>query len=100
MSASHALPRRAVLADVLPGDRVRDVVLVLSGALLVALFAQISIDVPPSPVPITGQTLAVGLVGATLGMRRGAASLGLYVLMGLFPPLYAAGEAGWHVVWG
>ena len=100
MSASHALPRRAVLADVLPGARVRDAVLVLSGALLTALFAQISIDVPPSPVPITGQTLAVGLVGATLGMRRGAASLALYVLMGLFLPFYADGESGWHVVWG
>ena len=100
MSATHALPRGTVLADVLPGARVRDAILVLSGALLTALFAQISIDVPPSPVPITGQTLAVGLVGATLGMRRGMASLALYVLMGLFLPFYADGESGWHVVWG
>ena len=100
MSATHALPRGTVLADVLPGARVRDAILVLSGALLTALFAQISIDVPPSPVPITGQTLAVGLVGATLGMRRGIASLALYVLMGLFLPFYADGESGWHVVWG
>jgi biotin transport system substrate-specific component len=100
MSATHALPRGAVLADVLPGARVRDAILVISGALLTALFAQISIDVPPSPVPITGQTLAVGLVGATLGMRRGMASLALYVLMGLFLPFYADGDSGWHVVWG
>jgi biotin transport system substrate-specific component len=100
MSASHALGRRAVLADVIPGARARDAVLVLSGALLTALFAQIAIDVPPSPVPITGQTLAVGLVGATLGMRRGAAALGLYLLLGLFLPFYADGESGWHVVWG
>jgi biotin transport system substrate-specific component len=97
---THALPRPAVLADVIPGARVRDAVLILSGALLTALFAQISIDVPPSPVPITGQTLAVGLVGACLGMRRGAASLALYVVMGLFLPFYADGESGWHVVWG
>ena len=60
--AAAALPRRAVLADVIPGARVRDACPVLSGALLTALFAQIAIDVPPSPVPITGQTLAVGLV--------------------------------------
>ena len=72
----------------------------LSGALLTALFAQIAIDVPPSPVPITGQTLAVGLVGASLGARRGAASLALYVLLGLFLPFYADGESGWNVVWG
>jgi len=95
-----ALPRHAVLADALPGARVRDAVLVLSGALLTALFAQISIDVPPSPVPITGQTLAVGLVGATLGARRGASSLGLYALLGLFMPFYADGESGWDVIWG
>jgi biotin transport system substrate-specific component len=103
MSALHAAgaaPRRAVLADVIPGSRVRDAVLVLSGALLTALFAQISIAVPGSPVPITGQTLAVGLVGATLGLRRGMASLSLYALLGLFLPFYADGDSGWDVIWG
>ena len=95
-----ALPRYPVLADVIPGARVRDAILVVSGALLTALFAQISIDVPPSPVPITGQTLAVGLVGATLGARRGATSLGLYAVLGLFLPFYADGESGWDVIWG
>jgi biotin transport system substrate-specific component len=101
MSAPHAAAApRAVLADVIPGARVRDAVLVVSGALLTALFAQIAIDVPPSPVPITGQTLAVGLVGATLGLRRGASSLALYMLLGLFLPFYADGESGWDVVWG
>jgi biotin transport system substrate-specific component len=103
MSAFHAagaLDRRAVLADVIPGARVRDAVLVVSGALLTALFAQISIHVPGSPVPITGQTLAVGLVGATLGMRRGMASLALYAVLGLFLPFYADGDSGWDVVWG
>ncbi len=95
-----ALPRYPVLADVIPGARVRDAVLVVSGALLTALFAQLYINVPGSPVPITGQTLAVGLVGATLGARRGAASLGLYAVLGLFLPFYADGESGWDVIWG
>jgi biotin transport system substrate-specific component len=99
-NAAGALDRRAVLADVIPGARVRDAVLVVSAALLTALFAQISIHVPGSPVPITGQTLAVGLVGATLGMRRGMASLALYAVLGLFLPFYADGESGWDVVWG
>jgi biotin transport system substrate-specific component len=98
--AAAALPRHAVLADAIPGARVRDAALVLGGALLTALFAQISIDVPPSPVPITGQTLAVGLVGATLGAGRGAASLALYAVLGLFLPFYADGSSGWDVVWG
>ena len=100
MSAFASAPRRAVLADVIPGSRVRDAILVLSGALLTALFAQISIKVPGSPVPITGQTLAVGLVGATLGLRRGMASLSLYALLGLFLPFYADGDSGWDVIWG
>ena len=99
-SIATALPRRTVLADTLPQARVRDATLVLAGALLTALLAQIEINVPPSPVPVTGQTLAVGLVGATLGARRGAASLLLYGLLGLLLPFYAGGESGWHVVWG
>jgi biotin transport system substrate-specific component len=93
-----ALPRHTVLADAFP--RVHSAVLVLCGALLTALFAQISIPVPGSPVPITGQTLAVGLVGACLGARRGASSLALYAVLGLFLPFYADGESGWDVIWG
>jgi biotin transport system substrate-specific component len=100
LSTAATLPRHAVLADALPQARVRDATLVLAGALLTALLAQVQIDVPPSPVPITGQTLAVGLVGATLGARRGALALALYALLGLFLPFYAGGSSGWHVVWG
>jgi biotin transport system substrate-specific component len=98
--SATALPRYGVLADTLPGARVRDIVLVVSGAVLTALFAQIAINVPPSPVPITGQTLAVGLVGASLGARRGASSLALYALLGLFLPFYSGGDSGWDVIWG
>lgn len=97
---ASAVTRRPVLADAVPDARVRDATLVLAGALLTALLAQIDVQVPPSPVPITGQTLAVGLVGATLGARRGAAALLLYAIVGLVLPVYAGGESGWHVVWG
>jgi biotin transport system substrate-specific component len=100
ISAAGALPRDAVLADAIPGARVRDAALVLGGALFTALLAQVSFMIPPSPVPVTGQTLAVGLVGATLGARRGALALALYVALGLVLPVYADGEQGWDVVWG
>lgn len=104
MNATFAIPttapRRSVLADAIPGAVARDVALVTAGAGLTALLAQVAIDIPPSPVPVTGQTLAVGLVGATLGMRRGAASLLLYVLLGLFLPIYSEGNSGWHIVSG
>jgi biotin transport system substrate-specific component len=98
--AAQVLPRPVVLADAIPGARVRDVALVIGGAGFTALMAQIAIMVPPSPVPVTGQTLAVGLVGATLGARRGTAAMLLYALLGLFLPVYADGGSGWDVVTG
>lgn len=89
----------AVLADALPGDRVRDAALVLAGAGVTALGAQISFHIPGSPVPVTAQTLAVVLAGATLGTWRGLASQVLYVLLGLMLPIYAGGTSGAGVVW-
>ncbi len=44
---------------------------ILLGSLLIAVLAQISIPVPFSPVPITGQTIGVVLLGGLLGARRG-----------------------------
>jgi biotin transport system substrate-specific component len=93
-------PRGAVLGDVIPGDRVRDVALVLAGACLTALGAQISIVTDASPVPITGQTLGVVIAGAALGSRRGMLSQLLYVVAGLFLPVYSDGASGLHVIWG
>ena len=93
-------PQGLVLTDAIPGARARDAALVLAGAALTALLAQVAVHVPGSPVPVTGQTLAVGLVGATLGARRGTAALLLYVLAGLALPIYADGSSGWHTVWG
>jgi biotin transport system substrate-specific component len=93
-------PAPTVLGDVLPGARARDALLVLAGAGLTTLGAQVSIAIPGSPVPVTGQTLGVVLAGAALGARRGAASQLLYLLLGLLLPVYADGESGAHVVWG
>ena len=78
-----------------------DTVLVLGGALFVAAAAQFTISIEPfSPVPITGQTFAVLLVGASYGALLGSASLALYVLMGLFLPFYADGGKGSDVLKG
>ncbi len=74
---------------------IRDIALVVLGSLFVAAFAQIAIPLPFTPVPITGQTFAVLLMGAALGSKRGAASLGLYTLEGaLGLPFFAAGKSG------
>jgi biotin transport system substrate-specific component len=78
-----------------------DVVLVVAGAAVVALAAQWEIKLWFTPVPITGQTFAVLLVGASLGWLRGGASLLLYFLVGLAgAPVYAGGEGGWEWVEG
>jgi len=75
--------------------RVRDILLVVGGSLCVAGMAQVRISLPFTPVPITGQTFAVLIVGAGLGSRRGAASLLLYILMGLIGlPFFAGGASG------
>ena len=99
-TAAYSQRPTAVLADVLPGTWARDIALVFAGAMLTVLGAQISIPVPPSPVPVTGQTLGVVIAGAALGWKRGAASQLLYVLLGLFLPVYSDGASGPDVIWG
>ncbi|MFI6443509.1 biotin transporter BioY [Kitasatospora sp. NPDC050543] len=100
-TASTPIPTRAVLADLLPaastriGTQLRDLALVTGGAALTGLAAQLSVNVPGSPVPVTGQTFAALLVGTALGTRRGIASLGLYLLAGMAGlPWFAQGTSG------
>lgn len=88
--------RPLVLADLIPGGRVRDAALVLSAAGLTGLCAQVSIHTPLSPVPFTLQTFAVLLAGAALGSLRGLLAMLLYLLAGgLGLPWFAHGSAGW-----
>jgi biotin transport system substrate-specific component len=100
MSTAAALARPgAVLADLLPAATasraiVRDAALVVGGAALTGLAAQLSVPVPGSPVPVTGQTFAVLLVGASLGAGRGFLSLVLYALAGMAGVPWFAGGAG------
>ena len=73
--------------------------LVLAGTALVAGAAQISVKLPFTPVPITGQTFAVLLVGASLGCVLGTASLMLYLWLGVAgAPIYAHHDSGWSVI--
>ena len=90
----QALPR--------PEDRVLsaayDAVLIVAASLVVALLAQLSLRLPFTPVPVTGQTLAVLVIAATLGARRGAIAVGLYLAEGAAGlPFFAEGKGGF--VW-
>ncbi|MFF1644423.1 biotin transporter BioY [Streptomyces sp. NPDC058240] len=100
MSTAAAAPARtgAVLADLLPAARHRyavDTALVLGGAALTGIAAQIAVPVPGSPVPVTGQTFAALLVGTALGARRGFLSLAVYALVGMAGmPWFSEGASG------
>ncbi len=91
-SAVPAARRPAVLSDLIPGALLRDIALVVGGAALVGLLAQLSFPIPGSPVPVTGQTLGVLLGGAALGWRRGATAMTLYLVAGVAGVPWFAGH--------
>jgi biotin transport system substrate-specific component len=97
MSSITSLSPRT-LGDVIPGGLARSVALVVGGAAFVGLTAQVAIPLPFTPVPLSLQTFSVLLVGAVLGSRRGLASMGLYLLVGVAGvPWFAEGNSGWQL---
>jgi biotin transporter BioY len=88
---------RSLIDAVIPVDGrtariARDVALIVLFTLLTVGFARISVHLPFTPVPITGQTLAVLLAGAALGSRRGAAAMALYAVGGSQLNMFAGGS--------
>jgi len=76
----------------------REVALILGGSLFIALAAQLQIILPFTPVPITGSTFAVLLIGALYGSRRGLATVVTYLALGATGlPVGAGGALG--VAW-
>ena len=71
---SSLMPRTTALANA---------VLVVSGVFALAILAQIAIPVPGSPVPVTGQTLGVLLIGTAYGSTLGVTTFALYLLAGI-----------------
>src|SRR5438309_3499967 len=109
LGARRAVTEPATLADVLTNalarpsvsPLVRDSVLVVAGAALTALAAQVSFHAPWTDVPYTLQTGSVLLVGPALGGRRGALSMALYVLVGAIGlPVFSAGASGLAELFG
>ncbi len=85
----------------LAGARAYDLASILAGSIFIALSAQVALSLPFSPVPITGQTFAVLLVGAVLGRNRGAAAALAYLGEGAAGlPVFAGGLAGPAVLMG
>ncbi|MEN9714715.1 MAG: hypothetical protein RJA35_182 [Actinomycetota bacterium] len=98
---SMTLAVKPTLVDrIVPNSLAADIVLVVAGAALTALAAQLQIQVPGMPVPFTFQTLAVLLTGAALGSVRGMLSMALYAVAGLFLPVFSGGAHGLNVLLG
>ena len=85
--------RPTIIDRVVPKNLAADITMVVAGTALTALAAQVTI--PLYPVPLTGQTFAVLLVGTVLGFSRGALSMALYVLLGAAGlPIFQDGASG------
>lgn len=89
--SGHILPRLFSETPLL-----RQIVLVLAGSLFIAAMAQLSFRMLGSPVPVTGQTFAVLLVGMALGSRLGALAVLAYCLEGIYFPVFAEARTWAH----
>jgi biotin transport system substrate-specific component len=76
------------------------IALICVGAVFISLTANVAIALPGNPIPFTGQTLSVLVVGGALGLRRGALSVALYLMLGLFLPVYAGQQHGLGTIVG
>lgn len=87
----------ATVADLLQPSEKRlagfyNVTLIIGGSLLIALCAHIKVLLPFSPVPVTGQTFAVLMIGALTGARRGCLAVLAYIIEGVAGlPVFAVG---------
>ncbi len=98
-SLSLAIGRPTLADRFFARGAVTDIVLVAAGAALTSITAQIT--VPLWPVPITGQTLAVLLVGSSLGALRGTLSMVLYAVLGMVGlPVFSDASSGMGVILG
>jgi biotin transport system substrate-specific component len=96
-AADLAAPRPATLADALvpPAGVLRDAALVSGFVVVNALLAQVAVPLPGTPVPVTGQTLAVRLTGGLLGSRLGLLTMLGYLAAGaVHLPVFAQGGSG------
>ncbi len=80
---------------------VTQISLILSGTIFLAAMAQISFPIPGSPVPFTGQTLGVLLLGTAYGASLGFSTVAFYLLMGIAgAPIFASGSHGFEKIAG
>ena len=76
----------------------QNILAVLAGVTLISLLAQLSIPLPFTPVPITGQTFGVVLTALLWGQKRAVSTVVSYMLLGgLGLPVFAMGKSGFLI---
>ena len=97
-----SFPATSLRSTVLPhGSMLSTAALTAGGVLFLAAMAQIAIPVPGSPVPVTGQTLGVLLIGTTYGSGLGLATFAMYLLAGIAgAPVFAGASFGVEKITG
>jgi len=95
-------PASSLRASLLPrSTALTHATLVAGGTLFLAALAQISIPIPGSPVPVTGQTLGVLLIGTTYGSGLGLTTFAIYLLAGIAgAPVFAGASYGIEKITG
>lgn len=93
VSSQAALPQFLVRKDSV--GFINQLAVVAGGVFLLSLLAQISIPLPWTPVPITGQTFGVSLMALLYGRRLGTATVAVYLLAGISgAPILATAALG------
>ena len=97
-----SFPASSLRASVLPhSTALTHVSLIAGGVLFLSALAQVVIPVPGSPVPVTGQTLGVLLIGTTYGTGLGLATFAMYLLAGIAgAPVFAGASFGVEKITG
>ena len=97
-----SFPATSLRTIVLPSSSARThATLIAGGTIFLAALAQIAVPVPGSPVPVTGQTLGVLLIGTTYGAGLGLATFATYLLVGILgAPVFAGASFGIEKITG
>jgi biotin transport system substrate-specific component len=97
-----SFPATSLRGIVLPRSSARThATLIAGGTIFLAALAQIAVPVPGSPVPVTGQTLGVLLIGTTYGASLGFATFATYLLAGILgAPVFAGASFGIEKITG
>ena len=81
--------------------QLRQLILVSLFTALIAVLAQVAVPLPFSPVPVTGQLMAVLLAGTLLGGKGAFLAVLAYLLLGAAgAPVFSAGRGGLFILLG